>query len=371
MENYILSLIKENNRVIIPEFGAFIVAKENGISLLFNNFLSFNDGLLVDHIIAEENISKDEANAKIKEYVTLVKDTLDSVGSYTIQGLGQFSKDATGILRFEQSDELSESSMNAPVASKLDDGLLDIALDDQKEEPVVEDITPVSDHQVSTTLNESTPIAEVEEEKPAEIERPAPIEVDKIEKEEENRVEQKEEKKEAIRVANRYIEEDKKKRNRSITLFLVFFLLIPLLGFSVYLLFFKGDSPAKTISKIALEQEVKEEIKEELPEHNMSGIEAGPDSVDEVEEPVVEEQVAPVMTKPHHLIVGSFSTQENADKMIDKLQSKGYEYCFSFHHNGRYLVSLESFNKVFQAQERQEEILEAERMESWIMTKRK
>ena len=110
MENYILSLIKENNRVIVPNFGAFIVAKENGFSVLFNNFLSFNDGLLVDYIVEKEDISREDAEKKVDEYVKKLKQDLDDNGSYTIPGLGTFTKDATGILRFEQSSELTEES---------------------------------------------------------------------------------------------------------------------------------------------------------------------------------------------------------------------------------------------------------------------
>ncbi len=116
MENYILSLIKENNRVIIPNFGAFIVAKENGFSVLFNNFLSFNDGLLVDHIVKVEDISKEEAEEKINAYVEKVKGALDENGQYTIAGLGTFTKDATGILRFEQDKELSSETEPKPTA---------------------------------------------------------------------------------------------------------------------------------------------------------------------------------------------------------------------------------------------------------------
>jgi len=371
MENYILSLIKENNRVIIPEFGAFIVAKENGISVLFNNFLSFNDGLLVDHLVNEESISKEEANTRVVDYVAKLKEALDAVGSYTIEGLGKFTKDATGILRFEQAKEISAPLPSTNATPIDDEDLLDIDSDDNKDELSNEE--PLEKNELpSTTLNDTTPIAEVEEDKGKADEQAIPaLQVEEEEEDDEEEEEAEEQKPEPTRVANKYIEEDNKKRNRSITLFLVLFILVPLIGFGVYQLFFKGDSPAETQSKIALEQEVQKEIKEELPTQDMGEIDAGPDTTEkevEVIEPVIEK---PNLSKPHFLIVGSFGSEPNASRMITKLKAKGYDQCITLMHNNRYLVSLESFEKVYQAQTRQEEILQSDRMESWIMTKRK
>ncbi len=54
MEQYLLELIKNNNRVIVPNFGAFIVSRDAGTTVLFNNFLSFNDGLLINHVSKKE-----------------------------------------------------------------------------------------------------------------------------------------------------------------------------------------------------------------------------------------------------------------------------------------------------------------------------
>ncbi len=356
MENYILSLIKENNRVIIPAFGAFIVAKDNGISVLFNNFLSFNDGLLIDHIVKEENISKEEASARVSNYVSMLKESLDAVGNYTIAGLGKFTKETSGILRFEQTNELGCPQTDVIVSPNNDDELLDIASDDSKS-MLTDEESVISEQMASTTLNDTTPIAEVEEEKPEPVAKP----INKLVKEEKV---VKEEAQNPVKVENKYVEEDKRKRNRSITLFLIFFILVPLLGFSVYLLFFKGDSPSKTESKLALEQEIKKEI----PIQELSKADADTKTTQKTNE-VIEEPVQKPVNKPHHIIVGSFNSETNANKMITKLNAKGYNLCSVIKHNNRYLVSLESFTKIYKAQARQEEILK-ERMESWILTKK-
>ncbi|MCG8580884.1 MAG: SPOR domain-containing protein [Bacteroidales bacterium] len=373
MENYILSLIKENNRVIVPNFGAFIVAKENGFSVLFNNFLSFNDGLLVDYIAEKESLSREEAEKKVDEYVVSLKQELDDNGNYSIKGLGTFTKDATGILRFEQSDELTEGGTTSESVKeeKDTDDLLDIDSSSSQKEDIQ---APVETPTVASSLNESTPIAEFEDEATPDEEDKRPAAGANVFSSDDESQNTEEEEKDPVAIANKYLEEDNSKRNRSIVIFLSLFILLPLIGFSVYFFLIKDNSPAKTEKQIA---EVQKAEKVEL-EPAAGTIEAGPDTAKQqkedteiIEEPEPVPVAEPEVYKPHQLIVGSFSNEINANKMIEKLKEKGYEQSFWFMHNNRYLVSLESFAKVYEAQARQEEILNSERMESWIITKRK
>ena len=58
IESYIFEMLREKSRVIIPEFGAFLMKQEyktdNNVTgtfvISFNDFLRFNDGLLIDNI---------------------------------------------------------------------------------------------------------------------------------------------------------------------------------------------------------------------------------------------------------------------------------------------------------------------------------
>jgi len=374
MENYILSLIKENNRVIVPNFGAFIVAKENGFSVLFNNFLSFNDGLLVEYIVKKEHVTNEEAENKINEFVEKLKSTLDEKGTYVIEKLGTFTKDATGILRFEQVAGIGEanSETEAKATKPADESLLDI---DNSEAAPVKELDETEPIISNTTLNDSTPIAEFEE-GPASVDE-APVKTihsPVFESKLDDKKEEKKKEDDPVVVANKYLEEDNTKRNRSIVFFLSFFILLPLIGFTIYFFFFKDNSPKETEKKIAKEIKKTEPIPAAV--EPVSGtIDAGP-AIEENEkekEEVVEEKPATVQVKankPHQLIVGSFSSEVNANKKVKVLNGKGYEHAFVFMHNNRFLVSLESFAKVYEAQARQEEILQNDRMESWIMTKR-
>lgn len=332
MENYILSLIKENSRVIVPNFGAFIVAKENGFSVLFNNFLSFNDGLLIDAIVDKEGISKEEAGKKIEEYVEKLKETLDTEGSYTINDLGEFKKDASGVVRFEQKEETS----NQP------DELLDIDNNDNKNQ-VEEDDKVSPDQLAATSVNKTTPIAEVDEE-PGKKAEP---------KKSEKKVKEETEKK----VKYHHKDEDSK-RNRSILLFLIIFVLIPLLGFAIYFWFFRDSSTVKK-TKIEIIEDKKDPVVKSETKESIPVVET---------EPVIEKE--PEVLKPHHIIVGSFRSEDLANKLIEDLNNKGYDQCSIITHNNRYLVSIESFDRVYKAHARQEDILGKDRVESWILTKR-
>ena len=80
MDKYIIELLKTHTRVIIPDFGAFIVkvteatdGGEGTRTISFNDFLKFNDGVLINHIIKTENISKTESVKKIKEYIKTIE----------------------------------------------------------------------------------------------------------------------------------------------------------------------------------------------------------------------------------------------------------------------------------------------------------
>jgi len=108
---YIQELLENNNRVIIPDFGAFLVRatsknkdkKDLALKLediYFSPFLKFNDELLSKYIIEKENISKEEANSKISEFIKLVKTELDNEKPFIIENFGKFIIDKQGKVQF-------------------------------------------------------------------------------------------------------------------------------------------------------------------------------------------------------------------------------------------------------------------------------
>lgn len=106
MDNKILKELIENNpRVILPDFGAFLV-KDDGTKVFkpenvsFSPFLRYNDGMVEDYLATSQKISKDQAKAFINSFIEEVKSELQSKKLYTIEGLGSLQIDARGTIQF-------------------------------------------------------------------------------------------------------------------------------------------------------------------------------------------------------------------------------------------------------------------------------
>jgi nucleoid DNA-binding protein len=112
LDEYIKELIASNNRVIIPNFGAFLLratsknknrkelsAKINDI--YFSPFLKFNDELLMSHVIKKENLTQKEAMDMITKYISTIENSVKENGAYQIEGFGQFYMDNQGKIQFK------------------------------------------------------------------------------------------------------------------------------------------------------------------------------------------------------------------------------------------------------------------------------
>ena len=100
--NYLIELLKDNECVIVPEFGAFISKRHSATidyanhrfmppykELVFNNKLTNNDGLLSGYISQKENISEEESLAKIQKFVNESVAILDVNCELELEGLGK------------------------------------------------------------------------------------------------------------------------------------------------------------------------------------------------------------------------------------------------------------------------------------------
>ncbi|MGM0530597.1 MAG: SPOR domain-containing protein [Bacteroidota bacterium] len=133
LDEYIKELIANNNRVIIPNFGAFLLratsknknkkelsAKINDI--YFSPFLKFNDELLMNHVIKKENITQREAMDMITQYISNIENSVKENGSYKIQGFGEFYMDNQGKIQFRiqpsAQKEAAKETQQAPPAKE-------------------------------------------------------------------------------------------------------------------------------------------------------------------------------------------------------------------------------------------------------------
>jgi nucleoid DNA-binding protein len=112
LNEYIKELIASNNRVIIPNFGAFLLRatsknknKKDLASkiedIYFSPFLKFNDELLVNHIMKKEELDQKASLEKINEYIKTIEDSVKKDGVFSIEGLGEFYQDAQGKIQFK------------------------------------------------------------------------------------------------------------------------------------------------------------------------------------------------------------------------------------------------------------------------------
>ena len=145
MENYILQILESNSRVIIPEFGAFIIKQKNPLTIIFNEFLQYNDGMLVDVISKKEGIDRDSAKQKIDDFVGKLNAELNSTGQYTLPGIGVVTKNTSGKISLEKEGpkktDTKEPKPDAntgkkPVQAKETKKAVPKIITDIKEEPI-------------------------------------------------------------------------------------------------------------------------------------------------------------------------------------------------------------------------------------------
>lgn len=105
INEYIKELISNNSRVIIPDLGAFMIQDSpTGKIISFNDFLKFNDGVLVNKIIVNEHIDATASKEQVKKYVKEVEAVLKNGDKFLIEGVGYLSKSSNGDIVFEQDE---------------------------------------------------------------------------------------------------------------------------------------------------------------------------------------------------------------------------------------------------------------------------
>lgn len=121
IDKYIKELIPVNSRVIIPDFGAFMIQDTpNGKVISFNDFLKFNDSVLLNKIILSEKVDANQGKESIKEYVKEIEATFKAGGQFAIEGVGYLSKDSQGNITFTQDENAKKSASNVKPSSKAE-----------------------------------------------------------------------------------------------------------------------------------------------------------------------------------------------------------------------------------------------------------
>lgn len=383
MEKYILQLIQKNNRVIVPNYGAFIVSRDAGTTVLFNNFLSFNDGLLVNHVSHETGVSNEEALAKISEYVAHVKQKLEAHDEYTIAGLGKFTRDKSGILRFSQSPEVAELFANEPPAEA-----------EKNEEPGLLDIDSNAP-EVAETDPETIYAEEPEPSKPYSKDEPL-LTLDGVEK----KPDQSDQEPTTESVAEPYgglppttgldappLTPVASRRKTILPPWAIaLIILIPIIIVALYFFLWNSSNNDNQVTRTApVEDTVKQAIKTENSPGDSNEIistEPGttPSTTTGSEKALTGKAPSTdaskkgskviAKTKPYHIIVGSFQIEANALKKAKSMNARGYKEASHFPNNGMHVVSILTFGTLKEAQAAREDLIKLHQTETWILLKR-
>ena len=362
---YLQHLLKENKTVIIPGLGAFVANESQTMPLLFNEYLKFDDGLVVGYISKTENSSKEDAGKKLEVFVSGIKSLLDSGRDVVFTGLGKLKKDAAGKLVFTydatiKSEQIvNEKKIETPVTPPKEETIKPVV----KEEPLVkpkdnapkiEEVKPVTKPTAEKTTNDKKNTAE--KSKPTK------------------------EKKEKPR---------KKKR---LVLFLILFII---LGGGATAGFIFKDQLMAFFKPTATVEEYKSQVEDKKTEQDTiiteePIVEDSSLTNSPTEEPIVEEtpvvveekkKVEPVKTEvksnsnvsaesgTFYVIIGCYSSDFNAENMILKANSKGLNASNIGSFGGLMYVSAFSGSTLEEATSKLNEI-KGEFPKAWVFKKR-
>lgn len=331
INKYLAELLKTNNRVIIPDFGAFMVktdaeTKEKQIS--FNDFLKYNDGLLVNYIAKTEGIIKDAALKKIKTYVDSIHAELKSGKPFKLADIGYLYKDPRGNIRFKTSLEegkktktvKADDSKNIVLENKVDPKATDKDLkapqktiNDKMSSEKTQVKRGVPKASVSTANNSaSTTTKKTVDKKPIKT-----------------------------------VSSDKKSSASTI---IIVAAIVVVLGAAAMVTYLKWDSVSGWFGKT---EKPKPKVTvvdsaaikaEQMRQDSIKQAKIIADSIKQAKLDSIEKQKKLEESMPkYYLVAGSFQQKKNADKFVDKLNAQGYQSKIFMERRGYYRVCYSSF----------------------------
>ncbi len=182
--------LKIDDTIIVPGLGAFVTEslsaqldEQTGTVLppsqkvTFDSKIRNNDGVLVQLIANELNISHFESLRKIEKIREEISYLLDKDGSYNLENLGKLKKNEKGEILFEPYEENFLSSDSYGLEEKL-------LIDTEKQEPenTKEKVAPLIPIIPETKAEQTEVLEEKTEEKVEETVVPIPVETEKEEK---------------------------------------------------------------------------------------------------------------------------------------------------------------------------------------------
>lgn len=290
MDQYLQQLLSQQPRAIIPGLGAFINSPEGG--MMFNQYLNFDDNVLVSYVAQHDNISEDEARQRITDYSDSLKQRLDAGEKVSIQGIGTLSKSGD-LFQFE-----SDADSSIP--------------EQQEQHSIVIDLsgTETEEPQNDATVNNNTYV----------------------------------------------YEEDHSSRNIMIIIIIALLFLIGVVlclfvinkDNCVYNFFFGEKEPVEQVQVAPTDTVSVEKV-------DTVAIEAKAETTPRIGR-----------EKRYNIIVGTYKNEKIAQKRVADLKAKGFENASVGTFRGDYVAIIDSYDRLPEAEARQEYIVDTYRIESYI-----
>ena len=408
MDKYIIGLLDTNTRVIIPDFGAFIIKQKDPRLIVFNEFLRYNDGLLIEYVAKKENIEKDAAKKKVSEYVSLAGKNLKDNDEHLILGLGKLKKESTGKIAFEEGSKTAKKDTKkkeSPKESIVKEEKKTTEEDTKKETAEKEAKAKEVPKVVPATEQKIEEAKKVTQEKPADVktgepasqEKPADVKAGEpaskekpVEMRAGESVSKAQEKKEILTkpkplvspVIHKKVETRQRKRSNS--QIIVWIILILVINAAIISWFVFNDEIRGFLSKdsgsaVATEEGATDEpgdaetVSDEpsVPGEDIAGKSGTDLPKQNISEPVtapeIEEESISLSEKRYYIVAGCFREENNANSLVDKLTQKGHDAEKFGKIGNLYAVSYASFIDRAEAQRKLRSVREEEAPEAWIV----
>ncbi len=412
MDIHIVNLLKTNNRVIIPEFGAFIVKSGSPRTIVFNEFLKYNDEVLLKEICRAEKISEDEATTQLENYTRELNSQLDLGQLHKIENLGTLSKDSNGRVHFEMLEGAGID--NAPTPQKKEEqkqpeNFSTPVTNSIKEEKAKKEVS--STNEIKPKVTE--PVKKAEEKKDiveSKKESGEALTKEEIMKEGEPKEKSvpstiNDEKKKPVTVNDKLkssVSSSKpnervtppraavqEKKENPLTNYLnnnknvVWYSLVAviLVGIAIWFFFnkeylFDSSNKKKTAQtdEIVIQPDTDDtnvsENEETISENSKEIKEEINDNEVVKKEPEVKKETPAAKktdSKRYYLVAGCFQQEKNADNYVEYLVGQGYNSEKFGKYGGLYAVSFNSYESFSEAQKELNKIKKATESQAWIL----
>lgn len=337
LSKYIKSLLELHNRVIVPDLGAFMLKPESQ-DIYFNEFLRFNDGLLVDYVAEKEHIEKLEAVKKVKTYVDDINNQLSTARTVNLEGIGTLFMDVNEKIQLKNPQKAGHAN-DIPKAEPVE------------QQPVSEPkpIFSASEEKRETVVTKNTP-------RPEQPKQPSSVKPQQI----------KNMKKPApMQPKNAELTDIVPTNTRNMIIVGIVGLIV--IAGIIYFAFIK-DEPnnlnQNIFSNNIADSSVVTKDSAKVP-NETTRVTSG-------NKPVVRKPVytSPTHSKKYHLISGAFIIESNADRMVKKMAGEGFQVEKLLDaKNSMYYVSIATFDSKSSASQEMRRLKETSNTITWLYTR--